>query len=118
MTNQEVSLRGPFCTVLTLHGPGDIEQPHRQSLLRTKGSRAQVSGKCGICSLPRMPGYRKVTEGNVEVFVGQYVGVRSGNFLVITPLKGNLGDVAATPGKPTPSDLIEKSEHRRSNYGQ
>jgi len=35
------------------------------------------------------------------VFVGRYVGVRSDNFFVITPPKGNLGPVAATDGKPT-----------------
>src|SRR5713101_478483 len=29
----------PFCTVLRLHGPGDMEQLHRQSRLSTEGSR-------------------------------------------------------------------------------
>jgi hypothetical protein len=49
---------------------------------------AQGSERCSICSFPEYPEIDKVTEGNVEVFVGPYVGVRSDNFLVITPLKG------------------------------
>ena len=32
---------------------------------------AQGSEKYGICSFPLLPGDLKVTEGNVEVFVGQ-----------------------------------------------
>jgi hypothetical protein len=75
--------------VLTLHGRGiwsnrTVKPAEHEAVLG-----AQDSERCSICSFPRIPEDRKVTKGNVEVFVGQYAGVRSGNSLVITPLMEN-----------------------------
>ena len=97
MANQDVSLRGLFCTVLTLARPGEYVATAPSIPAEHEGfSRLRVAKGAAFCSFPRMSADRKVTEGNVEVFVGQYVGVRSGNFLVITPLKGNQWQEAQT----------------------
>ncbi len=48
------------------------------------------------------------------MFVGQYMGVRSGNFLVITPLNGNLGAVAVTAAnRPHQTSLKRQAQKRK-----
>ena len=115
MANQDVSLRGLFCAVLTRHGPGDMEQLHRQYLLNTKGSRGSASERCSICSFPRRSGDRKVTKGNVEGFLGQYVACPFDNFLGDYPADGKpwsswLGSLKETKTQQRACTQFERSK--------
>ena len=76
----------PFLHRATAARPGDMKQLRRQSQLSTKGSRGPgVVIRCSIRIFLRIPGDRKVTKGNVEVFLGRstWVSVRPllGNYL-------------------------------------
>ena len=52
----------------------------------------------------------------MEVFLSQYVDVRSGNFLVITPLKEDFEQQQSrTANRPHP-DLIKKRRAQNANF--
>ena len=51
----------------------------------------------------------------MEVFLSQYVDVRSGNFLVITPLKDFEQWQSRTANRPHP-DLIKKRRAQNANF--
>ena len=72
-------------------------------------SRLKLVKSAASAVFPEYPEIERSQKGMLRCLLVSTVGVRSGNFLVITPLNGNLGAVAVTAGKPTASDLIKKA---------